>query len=102
MNQHMALEVRSSCGGVIALCASKRLLTTMNQHMVFQIARLIACVVALVTAVELLSIIAIERLLEIFCIIICLHCHVFFFRQVVRWKVKGLLIIKSEMQTEKS
>ena len=76
MNQHVTLEMIGSCSEVIALCASKRLLTTMNQHMSFQFAGPIACVVALVATVGLRSFI--KRLLEIFCIIACLHFHVFF------------------------
>ena len=56
MNQHVVLEMRSSCSGVFALCASKRLLTTKNIHMSFQFAWPIACVVALVATIGLLSI----------------------------------------------
>ena len=37
---NVALEVSSLFGGVISLCASERLLTTMNQHMFFEITRL--------------------------------------------------------------
>ena len=77
VNQHMSLEIRCSCGREIALCASKRLLTTMNQHMDFQMARPIACVIALV-ATEGLSII--QRLLGMFCKIVCLRFHIFFQR----------------------
>ena len=57
MHKHVALELRSLVGGVIALCASKRLLTNMDQNMAFQIARPIACVIALVATVGLLPII---------------------------------------------
>ena len=38
---NVALEVSSLFGGVISLCASERLLTTMNQHMFFEITRLL-------------------------------------------------------------
>ena len=38
---NVALEVSSLFGGVISLCASERLLTTMNQHMLFEITRLL-------------------------------------------------------------
>ena len=76
MAQNVALEIRSMFGGVIALCASKRLLTTMNQHMPFQIAWPIACVVALVATVGLLSII--QTLFGILCKFVCLGFHVFF------------------------
>ena len=44
----VALEMRGLFGGVIALCARKRLFTTVNQHMTFQMVRPIACVFALV------------------------------------------------------
>ena len=64
MNQHVALELRSLFGGVIAMCASKRLLTTMNQQVFFQMAKFFACVVALVATVGLLS--TILRLLGMF------------------------------------
>ena len=75
MNQHVALEMRSLFGRVIALCASKRLLTAMNQHMSFQFAGPIACEVALIAIIGLLSII--KRLLGIFCKI-SFHFNVFF------------------------
>ena len=38
---NVALEVSSLFGGVISLCASERLLTTINQHMFFEITRLL-------------------------------------------------------------
>ena len=75
MNQHVALENKSSCSRVIALCASKRLLTTVNQHMAFQMARLTACVVALVAFVVLLSIS--PGPLGLFCTNVRLHFLVF-------------------------
>ena len=75
MNQHVTLEIKSSCGRVIALYARKRLLTTMNQHMAFQFVWPIACIVALVTTICLLS--TIRGLLGLFCKIARLHFHVF-------------------------
>ena len=75
MNQHVALEMRSFSSGVIALCTSKMLVTTMNQHMAFQTAPSIACVVALVATVGLLSII--QRLLGVIWVGVHLHFHIF-------------------------
>ena len=64
-------------GGVIALCASKILFTTMNQHMSFQIAGPMTCVVALVAIVGLLY--TIQRILGMNDNIVCLNFHVLFF-----------------------
>ena len=55
MNQHVALEMTSLFGGVIAQFASKWLLTTMNQNMDFQFAWPIACVVSLVALERVFS-----------------------------------------------
>ena len=76
MNQHVALEMTSLFGGVIAQCASKRLLTTMNQNMDFQFARPIAFVVALLATVRLLFII--QGILGKVCKVFSLHFLVFF------------------------
>ena len=75
MNQHVPLEINSLFGGEIAQCASKRLLTTMNQNMGFQLARPIACVVALVAAVRLLFII--QGILGMCCKVVSSHFLVF-------------------------
>ena len=79
MSQHVALEMRSSCIGEIALCANKRPLTTMNQGMVSQFAGPIAFVIALVASVGLLFII--QRLHCRLGKIVCSHFHVCFFFQ---------------------
>ena len=73
MNLHVFLQATFLCGGEIALCASKRLFTTMKQHMSFQFARTVVCVVALVATVGLFSII--QTLLEM----LCKYFHVYFF-----------------------
>ena len=80
MSQHVALEMSSLFGRVVAQRASKRLLTTMNQHMAFQIARPTAYVIALVATVGLLSFI--KRLFGMFCKILRLHFHVFFQQRI--------------------
>ena len=92
VNPHVALEVRSLFGGVITVCASERLLTTMNQHMAFQFARPIACVVALVATVGLLSII--QGLLGNFYKVICLHFHTFLQRSDI---VRGCRITEGKI-----
>ena len=87
MSQHVALEMSSLIGGVIALCASKRLLTTVNQHMAFQMARLTACVVALVAFVVLLSISL--GPLALFCTNVRLHFLVFPAKDFLTGLIKG-------------
>ena len=52
----MPLEVTSCCGGVVALFASKRLLSTVNQLVPFQISSFDGLEAALVAIVRLLSI----------------------------------------------
>ena len=84
MNQHVALEVDFLCGGEIALCASKGLLTTVYQHMSFQFAGRVACVVALIATVRLLSII--PTLLGIFCKFVTIH--VVFFTQANKYSAR--------------
>ena len=96
MNQHVTNEIRSLFGGEIALCASKRLLTTMNQHMSFQNAWPFTCEVALVATVGLLSII--KRLLGNFNKVICLHFHAFFQRSDI---VQGCRITESKITLQK-
>ena len=73
MNQHMRLEIIGFSAGVIALFATKRLLTAVNQHVAFQMARPITFVVALVATVGLRSI----ALLGMFCKIVNLFFHFF-------------------------
>ena len=57
MYKHMYLERKGSRGGVIALQASKRLLTTVHPNVLFEVGKLFAGVVALGAIVEFLSII---------------------------------------------
>ena len=87
MDQQVVLELKSSCGGVIAVCASKRLLTTVNQHMAFQMARLTACVVALVAFVVFLSISL--GPLALFCTNVRLHFLVFPAKDFLSGVMKG-------------
>ena len=87
MNQHVAFEISRATGTVIALCASKRLLTTVNQHMAFQMARLTACVVALVAFVVLLSIS--PGPLGLFCTNVRLHFFVFPAKDFLSGVMKG-------------
>ena len=82
MTQYVRLETSFVFSGVIALGASKRLLTTVNQHMAFQSARPITCIVALVATVGLRS----HALLGMFCKIVDLHFH---FSPRLSFKVGG-------------
>ena len=56
MLQHVILQVTSLSAGVVAMCANKRLLSTVNQHVVFQISGTAAWKVTLVATLGLLSI----------------------------------------------
>lgn len=85
MNQYMFPEISSMIGGVSALCASERLLTTVTQHMTFQMARPITCVVTLVATVGLRSII--RTLLGMSCKVVNLHFH--FFLKAICARMEG-------------
>jgi hypothetical protein len=104
MNQHVCLEMRRSCEGVITLFGTERFFsgmnhrvalegrvittcarTIMNQNMFFflQIARSIACVVALVASEGPLSVI--QKLLGMVGKVVCFHIHVFSSQGSFKW-----------------
>ena len=50
MCPHVYLEVTSGCAGVVTLCATERLFSTMCSHMHLQVRRRFTCIATLSTA----------------------------------------------------